>query len=47
MGVAIVRFGYPPALLGIALLALAATAMFGRLSRSHMTVPEGLTAVAR
>ena len=47
MGAAIVRFGYPPALLGIALLALAATAMFGRLSRSHMTVPEGLTAVAR
>jgi MFS family permease len=47
MGAAIVRFGYPPVLLGIALLALAATAMFGRLSRSHMTVPEGLAAVAR
>jgi predicted MFS family arabinose efflux permease len=47
MGAAIVRFGYPPVLLGIAVLALAATAMFGRLSRSHMTVPAGLTAVAR
>jgi predicted MFS family arabinose efflux permease len=47
MGAAIVRFGYPPVLLGIALLALAATAMFGRLSRSHLTVSEALTAVAR
>ena len=47
MGAAIVRFGYPPVLLGIALLALAATAMFGRLSRSHMAVSEALTAVAR
>jgi predicted MFS family arabinose efflux permease len=47
MGAAIVRFGYPPALIGIAVLALAATAMFGRLSRSHMTVAAGLTAVAR
>jgi hypothetical protein len=47
MGTAIVRFGYPPVLLGIALLALAATAMFGRLSSSYMTVPGGLTAVAR
>jgi MFS family permease len=47
MGAAIVRFGYPPVLLGIALLALAATAMFGRLSHSHMPVPEALTAVAR
>ncbi len=47
MGAAIVRFGYPPVLLGIALLALAATAMFGRLSRSHLTVSQALTAVAR
>jgi MFS family permease len=47
MGAAIVRFGYPPVLLGIALLALVATAMFGRLSSSHMTVPGALTAVAR
>jgi hypothetical protein len=46
MGAAIVRFGYPPVLLGIALLALAATAMFGRLSRLRMTVPGALTAVA-
>jgi MFS family permease len=45
MGAAIVRFGYPPALLGLALLALAATAMFGRVSR--LSVPEGLTAIAR
>jgi predicted MFS family arabinose efflux permease len=47
MGAAIVRFGYPPVLLGIALLALAATAMFGRLSHSHVPVAEALTAVAR
>jgi MFS family permease len=47
MGVAIVRFGYPSVLLGIALLALAATAMFGRLSRSQLTVSAALTAVAR
>jgi MFS family permease len=47
MGVVIVRFGYPPVLLGIALLALAATAMFGRLSRAPMAVSDALTAVAR
>jgi MFS family permease len=47
MGAAIVRFGYPPVLLGIAVLALAATAMFGRLSGSRMTLPAALTAVAR
>jgi len=47
MGAAIVRFGYPPVLLGIALLALAATAMFGRLSHAPMAVSDALTAVAR
>jgi MFS family permease len=47
MGAAIVRFGYPPVLLGIALLALAATAMFARLSGSHVPLPEALTVVAR
>jgi hypothetical protein len=39
MGVAIVRFGYPTVLLGIAGLALAATALFGRLSGLHAAVP--------
>ena len=47
MGAAIVRFGSPPVLLGIALLALAATAMFGRLSHAPMAVSDALTAVAR
>ncbi len=46
MGAAIVRFGYPPVLLGIALLALVATGMFGRLSRSYLPVPQAQTAIA-
>jgi MFS family permease len=37
MGVAIVRFGYSAALLGIAGLAVAATLLFARLSGSHAT----------
>ena len=53
MGVAIVRFGYPTVLLAIAGLAITATALFGRLSGPHATVPvasgqlENLTAIPR
>ncbi len=53
MGVAIVRFGYSTVLLGVAGLAVTATALFGRLSGQHATVPvasdrmENLTAISR
>ena len=39
MGVAIVRFGYSAALLGIAGLAVAATVLFGRLSGPAASAP--------
>jgi hypothetical protein len=51
MGAAIVRFGYPASLLGVAGLAVAATVLFGRLSGPRASVSassdhlEDLTAI--
>jgi MFS family permease len=51
MGIAIVRFGYPAVLLGVASVAVAATGLFGRLSALPASLPisadhlEDLTAI--